>query len=62
MNNHFSHKVTDFHDRILPEKAVLVGYALLIQVIEEHTDRQLPLPNQLAIITDKHQRYNTEQW
>lgn len=62
MSNHFSHKVTDFQDRILPEEAVLVGYALLIQIIEEHTGWQLPLPNQLAIVTDKHQRYNTEQW
>ena len=62
MNNHFSHKITTFHDRTLPEKAVLVGYALLIQIIEEHTDTSLPLPNQLAIVTDKHQRHTTEQW
>jgi Fic family protein len=40
----------------------LVGYALLLQEIERHTGKLLPLPRQLAIATDKHQRYNTHQW
>lgn len=62
MNNHFSRRVTIFHDRTLPEEGVLVGYALLIQVIEQDTSKLLPLPKQLALVTDKHQRYNTEQW
>jgi Fic family protein len=62
MNNHFSHKVTVFHDRPLPEEGMLAGYALLIQEIEQHTRKLLPLPRQLAIVTDKHQRYNTQQW
>ncbi len=62
MNNHFSHKVTTFHDRTLPEEGILVGYALLIQVIERDTGKLLPFPKQLAIVTDKHQRYNTGQW
>ena len=62
MNNHFSRKVTTFHDRTLPEEGILVGYAFLIQIIEQDTDKLLPLPKQLAIVTDKHQRYNTDQW
>ena len=37
---------------------MLVGYALLLQEIEQHTGKLLPLPRQLAIVTDKHQRYN----
>ena len=62
MNNHFSRKITTFHDRTLPEEGALVGYALLIKVIERNTGKLLPIPKQLAIVTDKHQRYNTGQW
>ncbi|VAW23503.1 Filamentation induced by cAMP protein Fic [hydrothermal vent metagenome] len=62
MSNHFSQKVTVFHDIPLPEEGFLVGYALLLQKIEQHTGKLLPLPRQLAIVTDKHQRYNTQQW
>jgi len=62
MKNHFSQKVTAFHDRPLPEEGMLAGYALLLQEIEQHSGKLLPLPRQLAIVTDKHQRYNTQQW
>ena len=62
MNNCFSQKVKVFHDRVLPEEGLLVGYALLIQIIEKETGILVPLPNQLALVTDKHQRYNTEEW
>ncbi len=62
MNNHFLQKVTVFHDQPLPEEGMLAGYALLIQEIEQHTGKLLPLPIQLAIVTDKHQRYNTRLW
>ena len=62
MNNHFSQKVTVFHGRPLPEEGMLVGYALLLQETEQHTGKLSPLPRQLAIVTDKHQRYNTQQW
>lgn len=41
---------------------MLAGYALLLHELEQHKGRPLPLPRQLAIVTDKHQRYNTEQW
>lgn len=62
MSNHFSRKVTAFHGRPLPEEGMLAGYALLLQEIEQHKGKLLPLPKQLAIVTNKHQRYNTQQW
>lgn len=62
MNNHFSQEVTIFHERILPEKGVLAGYAFLLRFIEEQIGKLLPLPRQLAMITEKHQRYNTSEW
>ena len=61
-SNHFSRKVIAFHGRVLPEEGVLVGYAFLLQILEEHTGRRLPTPDVLAMVTDKQQRYNTEQW
>lgn len=62
MSNCFSQKVSTFHGRDLPEEGVLTGYALLLQEIENQTGKLLPLPRQLAIVTEKHQRYNTRQW
>ena len=62
MSNHFSQKLTIFHGRTLPEEGMLAGYGLMLQEIEEHTGNFLPMPRQLSIITEKHQRYNTEQW
>lgn len=62
MSNHFSQKITIFHGRPLPEEGMLAGYSLMIQEIEKHTGRLLPMPKQLAIVTEKHQRYNTAQW
>jgi len=62
MSNHFSQEVTIFHGRSLPEVGILAGYALLLLEIEQQTGKLLPLPKQLAIVTEKHQRYNTEQW
>ncbi len=62
MSNRFSRKVITFHDRTLPEEGALAGYAMLLYILEEETGRRLPLPNRLAIVTDKQQRYNTNQW
>lgn len=62
MNNPFSQKITVFHGRSLPEEGILAGYALLLQKIEQHMGKLLPLPRQLAIVTEKHQRYNTQKW
>lgn len=62
MRNYFSQKVTTFHGRTTPEEGFIIGYALLIKQIEKYTQRLVPLPNQLSIVTEKHQRYNTDQW
>lgn len=62
MSNHFSQKVTVFHGRKTPEEGSLVGYALIINIIEKKSKENIPLPYQLAIVTDKHQRYNTREW
>ena len=62
MSNHYSQKITIFYGRPLPEEGMLAGYGLMLQEIEEHTGKFLPMPRQLAIITEKYQRYNTDQW
>ncbi|KAA2218515.1 Fic family protein [Maribacter flavus] len=61
-SNRFSRKVITFHGRVMPEEGVLVGYAFILQILEKHTGRRLPTPDVLAMVTDKQQRYNTEQW
>lgn len=62
MSNYFSLKVTVFHERSTPEAGFLTGYALLIAEIEKNTGTVIPLPDRLAIVTEKYQRYNTDQW
>jgi len=61
MSKYFSQKVTAFHGRPTPESGFLAGYALLISVLEE-SGLNVPIPDRLAITTEKHQRYNTDQW
>lgn len=61
MSNYFSQQVTKFHGISTPEPGFLAGYALLVTIIEENGEN-VPLPHRLAIITEKHQRYNTDQW
>ena len=61
MSNYFSQLVTAFHGKPTPEPGFLAGYALLATIIEEN-GVNVPLPDRLAIVTEKHQRYNTEQW
>jgi hypothetical protein len=60
ISNYYSQEVSAFHDSTLPEPGLLVGYALLITELEKTAN--VPLPDQLAIVTEKHQRYDTEQW
>src|SRR5690606_35771290 len=62
MGYQFSRKVNVFHGRSLPEEGYLVGYALLFEVIESQSENEIPLPDILAIATEKHQRYITEDW
>ena len=62
ISNQFLQEVTTFHGRSLPETGTLAGYALLHWILEEKTSRSLPLPNVLAMVTKKQQRYDTENW
>jgi len=62
MKHYFSRRVTIFHGRNLPEEGFLVGYALLIEIIENLLKIEMPLPDILAMATAKHQRYDTEDW
>ncbi len=62
MQHYFSRKVNVFHGRSLPEEGFLVGYALLIDIIESQFKVGLPLPDILAIATEKHQRYDKGEW
>lgn len=59
MDNYFSRKVSVFRGRDLPEESFLVGNSLLIAVLEDRFDINLPIPDILAVATEKHQRYNT---
>lgn len=62
MSNYFSQEVTVFHGRTTPEAGLLVGYAFLITEIEKKFGDCIPLPEKLAIVTKKHQRYDTDKW
>lgn len=53
-----SQSVNDFHGRPLPEPAMPVGYAALIQ----RYDLALPLPPRLAATTDRHHPIATAAW
>lgn len=62
MSNRNSQKITVFHGRSTPEPGFLAGYAFLIDLIKDGTDLSVPLPDRLAITTEKHQRYSTDLW
>ena len=58
-DTNFSHTVSVFHDRRLPEKeAYLAGYAALIQTYS----LQAPIPDILSAISTKHKKYQQNHW
>lgn len=57
-NNRNSHPITAFHNRTAPEQGVLAGYAALI----ENYSLEVPLPDKLALVSEKHKRYATAEW
>lgn len=57
----FSRKVKVFHDRIAPEEGTLAGYALIIAILND-AGIEVPLPDRLTLISQKHQRYEHNQW
>lgn len=54
-------KVHVFEGRPAPVEGYLAGYALLIDVLLQAGIR-VPLPDRLCIISEKHQKYETDQW
>ncbi|GAA4295285.1 Fic family protein [Nibribacter koreensis] len=54
----FSQEILNFHGRTAPKAGILVGYGAII----EHYGLQLPLPRQLAIISQKNRKYGQGQW
>ena len=57
-NNYFSRKITVFHGREAPEEGFLVGYGAIIS----HYNLAVPVPNQLALISQKKRKYQNEEW
>lgn len=57
-NKRFSQTINVFHDRILPEQGTLVGYGAIIDSL----NLAVPIPNRLALISDKHKKYSVEGW
>jgi len=58
INNSFSQLVTIFQERIVPEKGYLVGYAAILKFY----DLQAPIPDVLALLSQKHKQYETVDW
>ena len=57
-NKRFSQEINVFHGRQTPEKGTLVGYGAVIDSL----DLAVPLPVQLAVISEKHRQYQTSEW
>lgn len=59
MNNKpISQKITIFHGRVAPEEGYLVGYGAIISLY----NLPVPIPNKLALISQKKRQYNTTEW
>ncbi len=56
--NNFSLLITVFQERAAPEEGYLVGYG----AIHRAFDLRAPLPDILALISQKHKQYTTEEW
>ncbi|MCZ6480775.1 MAG: Fic family protein [candidate division NC10 bacterium] len=58
MGDRFSHLITDFHGRAVPERVRPAGYAAL----SDHYTLKLPLPPRLTAIAERHQPTSTNEW
>ena len=56
--NSFSILITVYQERTAPEEGYLVGYGALYKAF----NLQTPLPDILALISQKHKRYNSVEW
>ena len=57
-NKHISQKIRVFHERTVPETGTLVGYGALMEAY----NLKVPLPDKISLISDKHRKYETEEW
>jgi 2'-5' RNA ligase len=57
-NIRFSQTITVFHGREAPQQGLLVGYGAII----DKFNLKLPLPDQLALIGNRHKLYTIEGW
>lgn len=58
ITNRFSQIVTVFHERAVPEEGHIVGYGAILYFYT----LLAPLPDRLALISQKHKQYETEEW
>jgi Uncharacterized conserved protein len=54
----FSQEIIIFHGRTTPERGLLVGYGAIIDCLK----LPIPLPAQLALISEKRRQYQTSEW
>ncbi len=57
-NNCFSRKISIFHGRIPPEEGNIVGYGAIIEFFK----LDIPLPEELSIISTKNRKYQKDGW
>lgn len=57
-STHFSHKALVFNGIQLPEEAIVVGYAAIINAL----DLEMPLPSTLSLISNHNKKYAEENW
>src|ERR1039457_6089297 len=57
-NKHFSQTINIFHERTAPEQGKLVGYGAIIESLK----LAVPIPRQLAFISQITRQYTTESW
>jgi len=55
---HFLQEITVFHGKQAPERGILVGYGAIMDALE----LAMPIPSRLALISEKHRRYQNQEW
>lgn len=60
-SNHISQKKSVFHGRTLAEEGYLAGYGHLADLLN-NAGIQVPLPDRLAIISERYRKYQTAEW
>ncbi|MEQ8623595.1 MAG: Fic family protein [Vicingaceae bacterium] len=58
MSTQISIRIPVFHGRKTPEEGIIVGYAAIIN----HLELAVPIPQVIALISDKNKKYETEGW